>query len=280
MPSIWKYFSSPKAEEFFLPTAEELQDDRMVDVLPEPEEEPIPELPEEPVVEEKEPENPVSYAQLQAESILRDARREAAEIMEKTRAEAEAQAEQIREQARQEGFEQGMAEGVARGMDQAMEECTRMQEAKAAELEEQVEHFLSRASDRIDGLLDSYLDELRDLAISVAEKVVCVSLRSSEGVIGRMIQNAIEKRKRREWAQIYIAECDVKRITPIPASLASALSALSDRVRIVPMADDEAGTCIIEMPDEIIDASASTQIKNIRTMLNKTPLPGVRNTEI
>ena len=250
-----------------------------MDELPVPEEAQAADIPEEPEVEEKEPENPVSFAQLQAESILQDARREAAEIMEKTLAEAQTQAEQIRERARQEGFEQGMAEGVARGMDQAMEECTRMQEAKAAELEEEVDRFLAKAADRIDGLLDSYMEELRDLAISVAEKVVCVSLRSSEGVIGRMIQNAIEKRKRKEWVQIYIAECDVKRITPIPATLASALSALSDRVRIIPMTEDEAGTCIIEMPDEIIDASASTQIKNIRTMLNKTPLPGVRNTE-
>ena len=31
---------------------------------------------------------------------------------------------------------------------------------------------------------------------------------------------------------------------------------------------EEAGTCIIECPDEIIDASASTQMQNIRDMLN------------
>ena len=41
------------------------------------------------------------------------------------------------------------------------------------------------------------------------------------------------------------------------------------------MADDEAGTCIIEMPDEIIDASAATQLNNIRTMLSDTPAGGV-----
>ena len=48
----------------------------------------------------------------------------------------------------------------------------------------------------------------------------------------------------------------------------TALSALSDRVRIIPMADDEAGTCIIETPDEIVDASAATQLNNIRTLLS------------
>ena len=35
------------------------------------------------------------------------------------------------------------------------------------------------------------------------------------------------------------------------------------------LSDDEAGTCIIEMPDEIIDASASTQLKNIRDLIHE-----------
>ena len=42
----------------------------------------------------------------------------------------------------------------------------------------------------------------------------------------------------------------------------TALSGLSDHIKIIPMAGDEEGTCIIEMPDEIIDASASTQLNN------------------
>ena len=33
------------------------------------------------------------------------------------------------------------------------------------------------------------------------------------------------------------------------------------------MSDDESGTCIIEMPDEIVDASAATQLDNLRTIL-------------
>ena len=36
------------------------------------------------------------------------------------------------------------------------------------------------------------------------------------------------------------------------------------------MGDDESGTCIIETPDEIIDASAATQLNNIRSILMDT----------
>ena len=79
-----------------------------------------------------------------------------------------------------------------------------------------------------------------------------------------------DKRKRREWVHIYIAECDAKRLSQLPASLSATLSGLSDRVRIIPMGDDESGTCIIETPDEIIDASAATQLNNIRSILMDT----------
>ena len=127
---------------------------------------------------------------------------------------------------------------------------------------------MERAGAALDRQMDEHVEELRDLAIAIAEKVVCVSLKSSSEVICRMIQTAIDKRKRREWAHIYIAECDAKHLSKVPASLMNALSALSDRVRIIPMADDEAGTCIIETPDEIVDASAATQMNNIRTLLS------------
>ena len=275
MPNnIFKYFASPTAKPYRFPDAEELRsqkEETAVEALTDENQV----LAEEPEFVREEPTNPVSFAQYQAESILRDAKREAQEILAKAKAEAEQQAEQIREQAQQEGFEQGKAEGAARGMELAMEECLNNQEEKLLELEREVQDFLEQASVRVDKLLDQYVEELRDLAVTIAEKVVCVSLKSSDSVIGRMIQTAIDKRKRREWVKIYIAECDAKKLTPIPPSLTAALDMLSDRVRIIPIADEEAGTCIIEMPDEIIDASASTQIKNIRTIVAKGPLPSV-----
>ena len=280
MPNILKYFSAPVAESYRFPDAKEFEAPKK-SVMDAADENEIKTISPEPEVREKTPEplTPVGYAQLQADTILREARREAEEILEKALRDAEAEADAIRQKAKQEGFDQGVAEGVIRGMEQAMEECRRNQEENIQEMGRDVQEFLKKASRRVDRVLDEHVEELRDLAIAIAEKVVCVSLKSSSSVIGRMIQNAIDKRKRREWVQIYIAECDVKHLTPIPSSLAGALESLSDRVRIVPIADDEPGTCIIEMPDEIVDASASTQIKNIRTALHKTPLPSVGNEE-
>ena len=292
MPNIFKAFSRTKAEPYQFPNADEIV---VPGAEPEPEPEPEPEDGEEftplgdgpsPEGEEagfdvilsgeeqtdkgKRPpetkETPVGFAQIQAEQILADARREADKILLQARDRADEETREIFAKARGEGYQEGYVAGMA----QAAQESRQAREEQAQRLEEEVHRFMEHAGETLDRQMDQSVDDLRDLAMAVAEKVISVSLRSSADVIARMIQTAIDKRKKKEWVHIYIAECDAKRLTQLPASLTKALSGLSDRVRIIPMADDESGTCIIEMPDEIIDASVSTQLSNLRTILNDT----------
>ena len=289
MPNIFKAFSRVKAEAYQFPKAEELavepdlEEEPPVDredPQPQEGEEGFDELAADPEPEEEpEPEelDPISFAQVQAQEIQAEARRDADEILAEARREAERIKAKAREDADQESREvfakareDGYQEGYVAGMAQASEESKQLREEQAKRQEEEVHRFMEQAGVALDRQMDRSVDELRDLAMAVAEKVVCVSLKSSADVISRMIQTAIDKRKKKEWVHIYISECDAKRLTQIPASLSAALSALSDRVRIIPMSDDESGTCIIEMPDEIVDASASTQLDNLRTILMDT----------
>ncbi len=282
MPNIFKAFSKAKAEPYRFPDAAELV------VEPEPEEEPpaVEESPpeeaqeredggegfdvliadEEPEPEPEPQENPITFAQIQAEQILADARRDADRVLAQARDDADREAQAVFAKAREEGYQEGYAAGMA----QAGQESAQQREAQAARMEEEVHRFMEQAGVALDRQMDQSVADLRDLAMAVAEKVVCVSLKSSADVISRMIQTAIDKRKKKEWVHIYISECDAKRLSQIPASLSNSLSALSDRVRIIPMSDDESGTCIIEMPDEIVDASAATQLNNLRTILMDT----------
>ena len=282
MPNVFKAFSRARnAKAYLFPDAADIsiggEDEDLEE--PGPEEAVEAEAGTEPVEQdeaepsEAEPDktapeepNPVSYAQIQAEKILEEARAEAEKITKKASRDAEAQAKKAYSAAREDGFREGYADG----MTQAVQEGRLHNEEQARLMEEEVNSFLEKAGRELDKHLDSFVPDLRDLAMAVAEKIICVSLKSSADVISRMIQTAIDKRKRREWAHIYIAECDAKRLTQMPASLTAALTALSDRVRIIPMTDDESGTCIIEMPDEIIDASAATQMHNLRTILMDT----------
>ncbi len=286
MPNIFKVFSRTKAEPYHFPDAAELAEPEPEEELapageetppgegaPEPEEAdpegaapPQPEAKAEPEPEEEVQESPISFAQVQAQEILADARRDAERILQQARDDADREAENVFSRAREEGYQEGYAAGMA----QANLEAKQLREEQAQRQEEEVHRFLEQAGTALDRQMDQSVADLRDLAMAVAEKVVCVSLKSSADVIARMIQTAIDKRKKKEWVHIYIAECDARRLTQMPAALTNALSALSDRVRIIPMADDESGTCIIEMPDEIVDASAATQLGNLRTILTDT----------
>ena len=271
MPNIFKHFSRVKAQPYEFPDAKELKFDELVsepETVPKPEPEEIAEeedvQPEEVISPEEEP---IRYAQIQADMILEDARRQAEKILEQARQDAQREWAQVMEAAREAGQATGYAQGIVQGRTEAKAELEKIAEQQEAA----VQQFLERAGAAVDKHLDDSVADLRDLSLAVAEKVVSISLRSSSDVICRMIQTAVDKRKRREWVHIYIAECDAKRMGQVPASLTNALAALSDRVRIIPMAEDESGTCIIEMPDEIIDASASTQLNNIRQILMDTP---------
>ena len=228
----------------------------------EPPEEPEPDVPE-PQRAPPGPDTPVQYAQLQAELILKQAREEAEQFVEQARAEVLQELDGIRAGARDEGYREGYAQGTAKAMDDAI----RDREATAARLEKDVQAFLEKASLAREEMILQSQDELVELCLAVAEKVVRVSLKSSSEVIVRMIQTATERMKRQEWVHIYIPGCDARGVAQISPALTTTLGGLSQHIKVIPMGDEEDGTCIVETPEEIIDASVSTQMSNIRDIL-------------
>lgn len=285
LPSILKYFMKPKAEEYELPDEEQLvsQLEEMIRLKENvPSDDAADEKPaeqakeahaaksEEQEQEKQEPaggsfEQALSLAQAQADELIRNARAQAERIIEEAKQAAEAEVARIHQQASEEGYNQGYVEGQRKGE----EEASAATRKAAQESVEAVRRFLTQANNMRDEKIDKLSGELLDVAVAVAEKVVHVSLKSSEEIIKRMIIAATEKMKRREWVQIYVADCDVKGVAQSDPSLTAALSSLSDHIKIVPMRDAETGTCIVEMPDEIIDASASTQLENIRSVIHE-----------
>lgn len=205
----------------------------------------------------------VTFARMQANAILQDAQEQANRLLEQARADAEEEVSRIHREAAEMGYKDGYTDGRSKGEAEA-KEATR---AAAERSIEEVKQFIERAQNARDAQIESLRSELLNVAIAVAEKVIHVSLKSSAEVIKRMLLSATEKLKRREWVQIYISDCDAKGLTQADPMLTSALSGLSDHVKIVPMREAEAGTCVIEMPDQIIDASAATQIENIRSII-------------
>lgn len=220
----------------------------------EPKEEP------EDIPEPEEEEEAVKAITAMEEEILANARSQADKIV----ADAREQAEILREQGYREGLEAGRTDGYRA----AHEEQRELLDAELQELEKNIREVVTDVSIEKEKLLEQYIDDLKRVSLAVAEKIIQTSLQSSGDIIKRMIISATDKMQRKQWAKIYVTKCETGISMEVDAEFLDALSKLSDNIKLITMDNGEPGTCIIELPDEIIDASVSTQLENIKDILN------------
>lgn len=278
MPNILKRFLKPETDDYIYQPADQLELQEEEPAPSEDEDENAPE-PEE---TEEEPEESVSaaeqeirFAKIQAEAIMADARKDMEAWKEETRQAFEAELETLRAAAREEGYGVGYAEGMAA----AAQEGKVQREALIARQLREVQDFLEQAAREKEKLWEDAKEEMKDLALAIAEKVIRVSLKNSGDVLLRMVDAATDTHKRCEWARIYVADCDLSGKAYTAPELTAALGHIAERVRVIPMADDESGTCIVELPDVILDASVSTQLGAIREVLEDTAIDPEGNAE-
>ena len=203
-------------------------------------------------------------AREEARGIIMRANETAEDILQ----EAREQAEEIRRQAREEGYADGHAQGREEGTEAARDEYHAAYQSSLDAFKQDMERALASVQEAKEHCVKRYLDELKDCAIAIGEKVIQISLRSSGEVIRQMIISATEKLKKTAWVKIYIDKSDYDMMMEADADVIDELSHLSDNVKIVAMDNEEEGICIIELPEEIIDASVSTQLENIKDILN------------
>ena len=221
------------------------------------------EEPEDDVIIPEPGQEAVKQSEEDAAKLLEDAKREAEELL----SEASGAAEKAREEASQAGFREGYEAGYREGSQKAEAECQEAFRAALASFQADMRQALKSVDAAKERCLRSYLDELKDCAVAVGEKVIHISLRSSGEVIRQMIIAATEKLKKTAWVKIYIDKCDYDMMMEADAAILDELSHLSDNIKFIVMDKEDRGSCIIEMPEEIVDVSVNTQIENIKDIL-------------
>ena len=107
---------------------------------------------------------------------------------------AEKEAENIKAKAKEEGYQAGHEEGFQKGKEEAEEQVLSEHAEELEEFRQELNRSLRTVEDAKTERLYRYMDELKDVAIAVAEKVIYVSLRSSGEVIRRMILRSASRR--------------------------------------------------------------------------------------
>ncbi len=251
----------------YIPTVLQIENDldKIEEIEPELEEEEKEFAPEEDVFEEEfSVDDIIQKAIDDAEEIIMSARAVAAKITEEAKTESER--EYI--MASRKGEQDGYAEGLRR----ATVEAGKKLEDELTSFKARIEDEIYSIQDEKQKLLDLYLEDLKNVSLSIGEKIVQTSLKSSKDVIERMILVATEKMKKVSWAKIYIGNNPESQKIQGDAAFLKSVSRIADSVKIVVIDENEAGTCIIETPETIMDISVKTQLENIKEILNNARL--------
>ena len=237
----------------FLEEEEESDKKAAEDYLPEERKEEI----EERTFPEKKEEDPYQ------ETLLHLALEKAQRIIDT----AEKEAERIKKDAEEEGYKKGFHEGYEKGKEEAEERIFSEHAADLESFRQDLNRSLRTVEDAKTERLYRYMDELKDVAIAVAEKVIHVSLRSSGEVIRRMIVKEAERIKKTTWLKIHIDRLDYEMLVETDSDVASELSQVSDNIKFVIVEKEEPGTLILETQEEIVDAGIDTQMETLRERL-------------
>lgn len=218
--------------------------------------------------EQADPEVPEEIEYPATMDIFEDAIAQAEEILEKAREEAK----NIRQRAEEAGWEEGYEKGYNDGYKQAYGDHKTKLDYELEEFQREMKESIEEVAYKKQQVLDKYIDDLKRVTLSIAEKVIQTSLKTSSEVVKRMILAATSKLKKTQWAKIYITKNSSSVLLQGDVSLLKELHHLSDNIKVIAMESEEEGTCIIELPEEVIDASVSTQLENIRDILNNARL--------
>lgn len=189
----------------------------------------------------------IQKANEEARAIIEDAKDEAQSIIN----EAEDEAESIRTDAYNEGCENGISEKRA--------EVERILEEMNSTLEE----MKSVQND----YFKRYADELKYLAIEIAEKITMNKLEEDDKFLLRLIVQNVKSIRDADWITIEISE----KLGQLSSDIENAMhsSGLSKKTEVQLMPDMKKDDCILKATDRIVDISLSTQFSNVKAYFEK-----------
>ncbi|WP_206459637.1 FliH/SctL family protein [Anaerovorax sp. IOR16] len=209
------------------------------------------------------PQEIIEQARQEADEIMRKAAMDASEVMNAGRQ----RAVELQEEAKTQGYQAGYDIGKNEAIKKVEDEYKNQLSQEYSSFLESMYTASMQIEEKKKEMQIQYLKQMKEMVLTIAEKVINVSLKSSAEVIERMILFALETSGSYQWAKVRISAEDAKRMQEVGVDLESALKHVAERVKIVVIEDAPSGTCYVEFPDQIIDASAQTQLQNIRTLI-------------
>ncbi|MBP1925753.1 flagellar assembly protein FliH [Sedimentibacter acidaminivorans] len=207
----------------------------------------------------------------QRETIIKDATAEALRIVNTAKRNAQSEVEEIKKRANEEGYNagfeigknKGYEEGCQKGLITIREELSKKNETRVNEINSMIELIENEKKT----ILSKYENEIYKLSIDIAEKILRQKIELKDNFIAKIIESVINDYKNVEWVKIYISSNEDVKMLEADKSLIDELSKISDDIKIEVKKGLANGSCIVETPDNIVDASLDTQLNNLKEIL-------------
>ncbi len=197
-------------------------------------------------------------AQEEAEIILKDAKNEAARLENEAKAKADAIVQETRDKAVEEGKDEGYKKG----------------EEEVNRLIERVHAIINAAIDNKKNIIENTEEQLVDLVLLIARKVVKVISEMEKDVVIENVREALKKLGKETEIVIKVNTKDLDLTTKNKRNFISMVESL-ERVRVEEDDRITRGGCIIETSLGDIDARVQTQLQVIEEKIRElVPIKG------
>ena len=188
-------------------------------------------------------------AQALTKRLLQTARGEGERILQTAREEAQ----RLREEAMQQGYRQ------------ALEEKQQEISSQLAELDTLMQTLQQRQQE----FFETYENGLTTLSIEIAQKVLGSLIRQQETLLLPLVEQAMSTVKNEEWITVQVSERMPVLVDYLKRDLLGGTGTEGHTVE-VQAADLPEGSCLIQTPEGVVDASIHTQLENLKTMFDRT----------
>lgn len=225
---------------------------------------------------------PSAEAERKSQEILDEAFRKAKQIVDsaqnynaRQQQEAADKIQRETEEAKHRGYEEGYSAGVEDGKKKGEEAGLRIGETegrKKADAEnrkylDEISQMAESVEKSKSAILQKFESDLQDLAISIAESILKKELQIDEEAMRSIILNALDAYRNQEWVRIYVPEQTANVLLKADRNIAEALKNVSENVKVVVTSNMKEGDCVLEMPDQVIEAGVSSQLRKIKSAI-------------
>lgn len=220
-----------------------------------------------------------------SDEIMEEAFQKAKQMMDSAREFSDQQVREARETAAREsekeqergyadGFAKGLEEGRKEGREAGYREGLEQGRLKAGAENRKSLDELSLMIESVEksktNILEKFEDDLEDLATLIAKSVLKRELQTDNKTMRSIIISAMEEYRKQEWIRIYTSNQTASVLLQADNNIVEALKDISDNVKVISFPKMEDSDCVIETPDQIIDAGVKSQLQNIRHGIDET----------